>query len=489
MRYCNRRKYGIILLVSICLLSCYGCQNQQEYTKPQDILFEKILAGMNNIISKAECADVEYKEVSYFENYSKIYYIEPEQWENYGLEDDVELASATGLECVEFDEGEQVVFLQTYNYQVCDYVEEMVYTVSMDNKVQAYVILIDREGTFIGVIREQEDPFYLLGDNKKEDLKEYVSQEIKSFGQKDLTETYVLGYCIGDINEDGYIDLYRPSYPVALYFGTDEGFKICSEKEAIYWSRMDYCSHEELEEQEKIKIFIDEYVSLEQIENKRVFYVQFHNVSWAECVNEQIRNLAQEYQDYYISMHIDDIVYISDSYLTVLMHTNTSDGCFPTGDVSYDGCRYVTFDLNTGEILTLENILGEDYTYEDVTELMWKVYEKKMNEVPDQYSKKLFDEYYQRVYKEYTEDIETARELDVGTIGNRTPLLEDYVRYYFTDDGMVVVYGRSARFSIGILPTNYYLNECLEVIEKEQYGKDIIEISYSWEEIYCETEE
>lgn len=482
-----------LLLAMIGLIACFyllGCLNHNTNSQSDKGTGEEFISGMDSILSESEIIDVNYKEVVYFEEYSKIYYIEPENWGKYGLEDATKVASITGLDHMTFADDEHVVFLRTFDYQVCDYVEEAIYTITDENEVQEYIIILDRKGTFVGAVKEQEEYFYLLGQNKTEELKEYVLEEIENSGNKFFYDTYVLGYAISDLNEDGYIDLYRPSYPVALYYGEDGGFERSPEEEAIQWSRMDYCSQEELAEQEKMNTFMEEHVSIEKIDNRYVVYAQFHNIGSAERINEQIYKLAEENKDYYEGMRIDDVIYVGENYLVILMRTDTVGGVYPTGETSYDGSRYLTFDLNTGEMITFEDILGEDYTYDDITSLMWKAYENKMNEVPDQYSKELFDEYYERVLKEYNEGLQIAETLKPQDMGNRNPVLEEYAQCYFTDDGMVVVYGCSARFAWNAPPANYYLNERLEIMETERYGEnraDVIEHFCSWEEIYEET--
>ncbi len=486
----KRKQYVILLGILIVVVFLFGCQNNKDSQSDIDSS-ENFTSGIYSILSQIEIIDVKYKEVWNFEPYSKTYYIESGNWGMYGLEDSTRIASITGLDHMTFADDEQVVFLQTFDYQVCDYIEEFIYTITADNMVQEYIIIMDREGTFRGATKEQEEYFYVLGENKEEELKEYILEEIEEIGNKFFYYTYVPGYVISDLNEDGYIDLYRPSFPVALYFGKDGGFERRPEEEALDWQWIDYCSQEELAEQERMNTFIEEHVSIKKIENRYVVYAQFHDISNAERINEQIRKLAEENKDYYVSMSIDDIIYVGEKYLVVLMRTRTSDGEYYTEPPVDDGSRYLTFDLKTGNMITLKDILGENYAYDDMTNLMWKAYENKMNEVPDQYSKELFDEYYARVLKEYNEDLQSAEELMPEDKGNRNPVLEDYAQCYFTDDGMVVVYGCSVRFGWPVPPVNYYLNERLEMIEPEEYGddrEDVIEHFCSWEEIYDEAE-
>ena len=492
MFYLNKRITNILIVIMVGVISCFllfGCQNNKDSQSDIDSS-ENFTSGIYSVLSQIEIIDVKYKEVWNFEPYSKTYYIEPENWGMYGLEDSTRIASITGLDHMTFADDEQVVFLQTFDYQVCDYIEEIIYTITTDNEVQEYIIIMDREGTFIGATREQEEYFYVLGENKEEELKEYILEEIEEIGNKFFYYTYVPGYAISDLNEDGYIDLYRPSFPIVLYFGKDGGFERRPKEEALDWQWIDYCSQAELAEQERMSTFIEEHVSIKKIENRYVMYAQFHDISNAELINEQICKLAEENKDYYEHMRIDDVIYVGENYLVILMRTETLDGTYPTGEPSYDGSRYLTFDLNTGEMITFEDILCKDYTYDDMKSLMWKAYENKMNEVPDQYSKELFDEYYARVLKEYNEDLQIAEELLPEDKGNRNPILEDYAQCYFTDDGMVVVYGLSGRF-VSVPPAKYYLNERLEIIETEENGEDredVIEHFCSWEEIYDEAE-
>ena len=467
----------------------FGCQNYNTHIQTEMDTSDKLTSGIDSILSEIEIIDVKYKEVWRFEPYSKIYYIEPENWGTYGLEDSAKVASITGLDHMTFADDEQVVFLQTFNYQVCNYIEGFVYTIASNDQVRGYIYLINRNGEYIGTINDPLEEYSLDGMSKVDTLKKRVLWQINGRAQLYDPQTYMPRFCVGDLNQDGYVDMYYPSAEVYLW--NDGEFGMCSEEEAIQWKRIDYCSQKELEEQERMNIFIEEHVSIEKIENRYVMYAQFHDISNAERINEQIRKLAEENKDYYVSMSIDDIIYVGEKYLVVLMRTRTSDGEYYTEPPVDDGSRYLTFDLKTGNMITLKDILGENYAYDDMTNLMWKAYENKMNEVPDQYSKELFDEYYARVLKEYNEDLQSAEELMPKDKGNRNPVLEDYAQCYFTDDGMVVVYGCSVRFGWPVPPVNYYLNERLEMIEPEEYGddrEDVIEHFCSWEEIYDEAE-
>ena len=106
----KRKKYVILSGILIVVVFLFGCQNQNIHTSAKVETSEKLTSGIDGILSEIEIIDVKYKEVWNFESYSKTYYIEPENWGTYGLEDSTKVASTTGLDYMTFEDDEQVVF-------------------------------------------------------------------------------------------------------------------------------------------------------------------------------------------------------------------------------------------------------------------------------------------------------------------------------------------------------------------------------------------
>lgn len=133
---------------------------------------------------------------------------------------------------------------------------------------------------------------------------------------------------------------------------------------------------------------------------------------------------------------------------------------------------YKIFYLETGDRIMLSDVLGTDYTAEQIKNLAWKAYQKRMEEVPDQYSKELFDEYCRLLFDEGGWTWSPEWENTEGWP------LEEYFHYYFTDDGMVITYSAKGDFAV---PVIYRLNERLEPITVEN-GK-AIQMTLDWKDI------
>ena len=99
---------GILVIVLL-----FGCQNNKDSQSDIDSS-EKLTSGIDSILSQIEIIDVKYKEVIYFEDYSKIYYIEPENWGFYGLQLSNKLMEETHLQQLELEEDEQIVFIKPH---------------------------------------------------------------------------------------------------------------------------------------------------------------------------------------------------------------------------------------------------------------------------------------------------------------------------------------------------------------------------------------
>lgn len=474
MFYQNKRITNKLLLIIIGIITGFyfcGCENQNTES-PDDIsACENFTSGINSILSEPEIIDVKYNEVTYFEEYSKIYYIEPENWGDYGLQLSNKLMKKTQLQQLELEEDEQIVFIQTYDYQVCDYIEELVYTISQEDIVRMYVALIDREDGYMGASTYQWEE-RSLKDNNVERLKERISYNITESGFRNNPVTYVPRFYIKDLNGDGNVDMYHSYADTYLW---DKGeYRACSQEEAA--ELLNANREKAMQSQMQLEAFKNECANIINKENGRITYLQFHNISNAEQINAQIWDIIEKKDketEGALDISVNEVIYVGERYLVVHMYTYVPGHCTWLGETICEDSRYLTFDLEKGTLVSFEDILGENYSREDVIALMWKAYEKKVNEVPDQYSKEEFDYHYEYAFKLYDE---------AGGEGN--PSLEEYVKCYFTDEGMVVTYSVMSTYGLGGLPIHYYLNEELDIIS----DNDTLELFCSWEEIYDDAE-
>lgn len=462
----SKNKILVIFIVMVFSVFLYGCYN--TYSQANTGVSEKLTFGIDSILSEIEIIDVKYKEVIYFEDYSKIYYIEPENWGFYGLQLSNKLMAETHLQQLELEEDEQIVFIKTYDYQVCYYIEEIIYTISSKDIVRRYVALIDREGGYIGASAYE---IFSQGNNVDR-LKERVECEIDDRGFLGDPISYVPRFYIKDLNEDGKVDMYHSYADMFLW---DEGeYRLCSQEEAVELLN----ANEEKDMQPKMQLesFQSEHTNIINKENGRITYLQFYDITNAEQINAQIRDVIEKKdkeKEGTIDISAHEVIYVGERYLVVHMYTHIPGDYTWQGEMICEDSRYLTFNLEEGTLVSFEDILGESYSREDLIALMWKAYEKKINEIPDQYSKEEFDSYYEYAFGLYDK---------AGDKGN--PSMEEYVKCYFTDEGMIVTYSSRFTYGLGGLPIHYYLNEELDIIS----GNDTLELFCSWEEIYDEAE-
>lgn len=463
-------KKAVLVLCFCCVFIFWGCQSYDA-----EALYDensKIIIGMDSILFKEEIVQMEYIEVWHFEPYSKKYCIEPDNWGNYGLEDIEEVAKETGLDQVVLEENEQVVFLQTYDFMVCDYIEVIFYTFTPDDIIKTHCILMDRDENVMGMTVREWDLITDDGQTHTDRLKEIVTYLMDESVYIWDAITYAPGYKISDLNEDGYVDIY---YSYSHMFLWDNGeYRLCSREEGIAV----FNAREERAMQAKLQLeaFQSEHVRIVNKENERITYLQFHNIANAEEINEQIRDVIEmkdKEREKAFNISASDVIYVGERYLVVHMYTYTPGNYTARGDVICRDSRYLTFDLEKGALVSFEDILGENYTREDLVALMWIAYEKKISEVPDQYSKEEFDSYYEFVFEHY--DVHSA-------VGN--PVIEDYIKCYFTDEGMVVTYSDRITYGFGDMPIKYDLDERLDIIKEYE----TLELFCSWKEIYDEAE-
>ncbi len=463
----KRKKYLLLLsILQIALL--FGCQNHNMDSQSDIDSSEKLTFGIDSILSEIEIIDVKYKEVIYFEDYSKIYYIEPENWGFYGLQHSNKIMEETHLQQLELEEDEQIVFIKTYDYQVCDYIEEIIYTISSKDIVRRYVALIDREGGYIGASAYES---FSQGNNVDR-LQERVECEIDEQGFLGDPVSYVPRFYIKDLNEDGKVDMYHSYADMYLW---DEGeYRLCSQEQAV--ELLNANEEKAMQPKMQLEAFQSEHTNIINKENGRISYLQFYDITNAEQINAQIRSVIEKKdkeKEGTLNISAQEVIYVGERYLVVHMYTHIPGDYTWLGETICEDSRYLTFNLEEGTLVSFEDILGENYSREDVIALMWKAYEKKINEIPDQYSKEAFDSYYEYAFKLYDE---------AGNEGNSS--MEEYVKCYFTDEGMIVTYSSRFTYGLGGLPIHYYLNEELDIIS----GNDTLELFCSWEEIYDEAE-
>ena len=132
----------------------------------------------------------------------------------------------TGLDQVVLEENEQVVFLQTYDFMVCDYIEVIFYTFTPDDITKSHCVLLDRGGNVIGIASYELDFVMTAGQTYTDSLKEIVTYLMDESVYIWDAITYAPGYKISDLNEDGYVDIY---YSYSHMFLWDNGeYRLCS---------------------------------------------------------------------------------------------------------------------------------------------------------------------------------------------------------------------------------------------------------------------
>lgn len=492
----SKKKIWIALLVFL-LINLSGCGNESG-----DSLNE-IVSVQENLENKGdEKIQVNIELVVPFDPYYKIFYLEPDDWGSCGLEQDEIITGEYLLDQIVLQEGEHIVYLEIYDYDVCDYIEEVIYSLDDKGTVMGYCIVLDRQRNCIGTLsyecdkdstdkaRAQRIFEMTVVENTEVEINSYYSDPI----------IYSPRYYLYDFNEDGHIDAYDSTQ---IYLWTEEGYVLCSDEEKKELVDEKNRNHKEIEEMERIEEFKDKYVEVMEegsgetpeclTENIyadwQVVYLQLKNLPNAEKINQQIRDATDGLVAYYfdlagsadyesndlpeednmekvsfeIYVYANDIIYCGKEYLVV-----KTERLFVDNQVAVDavaekyGFQYMTFDLKTGNLITVANILGTDYTTEQITELAWKGYKRSMEEVPDQYSEERFDSYYNLVFG-YQHTWSTGW----GT--EEEWALEEYFHYYFTDEGMVINYSEDDRgYIMGTIPVIYRLNERLEPIRNEK---------------------
>ena len=435
-----------------------------------------------------------------FAPFYKIFYLESDDWGDGGLEQDETLTEKYMLNQIALQEGEHIVFLEIYDYGVSDYIEEVAY--SLDNKdvVMFHCIIRDRNGNCIGTLSYD----FAKDWKNKIDTKEIIGNMVQRCDKKincDEPLAYAPRYYIYDLNEDGHVDLYDSS---DIYLWTEEGYVLCPEQEKDKYTYETNCEIREIKAIEKFKT---EYVENDKEDSGetpkkltkdlyadwQVTYLQLKELPNAEKINRQMKDATDKMintyfdlvqspdfkkndwskenplndADYKINVCAEDIVYCGKNYLAVKLEGTFVE--YPIVTVSdmkgAYGFQYLTFNLETGDMVTVADILGTDYTTEQITNLVWKGYKRSMEEVPDQYSKEEFNKYYDYVFNTRTWTSE------------KWPL-ELYIHYYFTDEGMVITYGGKEDFG---MPVIYRLNECLEPIIYD--NEKVIQIFIPWEDV------
>ena len=284
------------------------------------------------------------------------------------------------------------------------------------------------------------------------------------------------------------MDLYNDT---EIYLWSDTGYELCQDRE-------NFKNNDTGTVAEDVNQEIENLTDDLKVDGQ-VTYLQLKNMPNAQKINKQIKEAVDkriktyfnllssidhqndwadennsENVDFKIDIYANNIVYRDEQYLTIKLEGTIIE--YPVVTVNEAkgdyGFQYLIFDLETGDRVKLSDVLGTDYTAEQIKNLAWKAYQKRMEEVPDQYSKELFDGYCRLLFDEGGWTWSPKWENTEGWP------LEEYFHYYFTDNGMVITYSAKGDFAV---PVIYRLNERLEPITVEN-GK-AIQMTLDWKDI------
>lgn len=477
-RFYQRSKYLVITLLISILVNLTGCGNENS-----DI-------GARQVDSDNEQIQVDIKFVEPFAPYYKIFYLETADWKKGGLEQDETLVEQYMLDQIALQKEEHIVYLAIYDYEISDYIEEIVYSLNSDDTVMFHCIVKDRQNNCIGVLSYD----YAKNWENKSDSKIVLEKMVQRWTETNINSCndeatdYSPKYYIYDVNEDDYVDLYNDT---EIYLWSDTGYELCQDRENFKNNDTGTVAEDVNQEIENLTddIKVDGQVT----------YLQLKNMPNAQKINKQIKEAVDkriktyfnllssidhqndwtdennsENVDFKIDIYANNIVHRDEQYLTIKLEGTIIE--YPVVTVNEAkgdyGFQYLTFDLETGDRVKLSDVLGTDYTAEQIKNLAWKAYQKRMEEVPDQYSKKLFDGYCRLLFDEGGWTWSPKWENTEGWP------LEEYFHYYFTDNGMVITYSAKGDFAV---PVIYRLNERLEPITVEN-GK-AIQMTLDWKDI------
>ncbi|MGN0245180.1 MAG: hypothetical protein ACI4DK_04325 [Lachnospiraceae bacterium] len=497
-----------IVFGALLLMSLSGCGNESV-----DNLDEIVTVQEKSETKGDEKIQVNIETAVPFDPYYKIFYLEPNDWGNSGLEQDETIAGEYLLNQIVLQKGEHIVYLEIYDYDVCDYIEEVMYSLDDEGAVMGHCIVLDRQRNCIGTLSYEFD-------NSSTD--KYRAQRILEMTVVENTEMkinsyysdpiiYSPRYYLYDFNEDGHIDVYDSTQ---IYLWTEEGYILCSDEEKKELVDEKFRNHNEIEEMERIQEFKDKYVEIMEEESGeapewlaeglcvdwQVVYLQLKDLPNAEKINQQIRNAVDGLIAYYLDLDgstnyesndlpeednienvsfeiyicANDIVYCGKEYLVVKIERYFTDRQETANVLAENyGFQYMTFYLKTGDIVTVSDVIGADYIPEQIEELAWKGYKKRMEEIPDQYSEERFDDYYNLVFN-------NRHTWSTGWGAEKEWKLEEYFHYYFTDEGMVINYSEESQgYIMGTIPIIYRLDERLEPIKNEE----VLQVLTPWEDI------
>lgn len=187
-------------------------------------------------------------------------------------------------------------------------------------------------------------------------------------------------------------------------------------------------------------------------------YVRVENVPHADAVNEQIKSeVVHELESlkalskYYPADNIEadmmgsngrawiwarisayEIIYQSDRYLAI--GTTIRFRPLWNGDAQFNRKdKIMCFNLEKGERVRIEDITGEEYTEEELKELVWIGYERLVEKEGNKYNRSFFEQYYENLSDWHKEFYTGIPEND----GYEEKALDEYVHYYFSEEGMV----------------------------------------------------
>ncbi len=246
-------------IIFICLLFLCSCNTHEAAASS----YAKAYLGLEVFLADAEAVQVEYQEVWYYEPWVKVYYIEEEKWGLYSLEQNAELVEKLALSQLILTEDEHIVYIKTYDYQVCDYVEEYICSI-VNNEVNIYCIVVDREGNFWGSMKKENIKYGL------EILKNKIDEPTEGAFYFDAM-TYMARYMIHDVNEDGYPDIYDRGNE--LYLWDNNEYRACSESERRTWLDASLRTNADIKEIEERNIYGTTYSNMIEDDDGAIMYL------------------------------------------------------------------------------------------------------------------------------------------------------------------------------------------------------------------------
>ena len=217
-RFYQKSKYLVITLLISILMNFTGCGNENS-----DI-------GVRQVDSDNEQIQVDIKYVEPFASYYKIFYLETADWKKGGLEQDETLVEQYMLDQIALQKEEHIVYLAIYDYEISDYIEEIVYSLNSDDTVMFHCIVKDRQNNCIGVLSYD----YAKNWENKSDSKIVLEKMVQRWTETNINSCndeatdYSPKYYIYDVNEDDYVDLYNDT---EIYLWSDTGYELCQDRE------------------------------------------------------------------------------------------------------------------------------------------------------------------------------------------------------------------------------------------------------------------